>query len=87
MRRAAKRDASEVAIVDALRQAGYWVYRMIQPCDLLVYRSGRWWVLEVKLPGARPRKDQEAQQEFLRLTGTPIVRTPEEALRAVGAIR
>jgi hypothetical protein len=31
-------------------------------------------------------KRQEAQSEFLDSTGCPIVRTPEEALRALGAI-
>lgn len=87
MRYAAKRDLVENEIVDALEQAGVHVWRLHTPCDLLCHRLGRTYTLEVKTPGARKDKRQEAQAEFLRVTGTPIVRTPEEALRAVGAIR
>lgn len=94
MRRAAKRDENEPEIVDALEQVGIHVYRHL-PVDLLTFRMTRcrhcggnqWKPLEVKMPHARPRKDQADQQEFLALTGTPVVRTVEQALRAVGAIR
>jgi hypothetical protein len=85
MRRAAKRDANEKPIVDALEACGYSVFRHL-PCDLLVPMGygGLCRLLEVKMPSARPRKDQLTQREFLALTGTSIVRTPEEAIRAVG---
>lgn len=82
-----KRDAAEKAIVEALEAAGTHVWRLNTPCDILAFRLGKFYALEVKNPGARPRKDQEAQTEFLRVTGAPVVRTPEDALRAVGAIR
>lgn len=28
--------------------------------------NGRWWGIEIKAPGARPRKDQEGQREMMR---------------------
>ena len=60
------------------------------PVDLLVRFRRQWHLLEVKtgrgkaLRVARDKR-QQAQQNFLTLTGTPIVRTPLEALRAIGA--
>ena len=89
-RYATKRDASEAPIVEALRAVGALVYRLDEPCDLLVRFRGRWHTLEVKTPygkAGRERLDkrQETQQNFLRLTGTPIVKSPLDALRAVGA--
>lgn len=89
-RYAVRRDASEGPIVDALRAVGAIVYRLDEPCDLLVWYQGRWQTMECKTPygktaQARLDKRQEAQQNFLRLTGTPIVKTPLDALRAIGA--
>ena len=80
----AKRDASEPDIVRALEQVGALVYRMDVPADLLVWFKYRWHVLEVK---ARRRNDQPKQDEFRRLTCTPVVATANDALLAVGAIR
>ena len=95
MRRyAAKRDAAEKAIVEALIKAGWWVHRMNQPCDLLLIkpRPGQppdVRLLEVKTPctkkgQARKRKDQPNQARWLELTGVPVVRTPHAALKAIG---
>lgn len=86
-RYANRRDANEANIVSALERAGVHVWRMNTPCDLLCWRLGRFYALEVKAEDAYPDKRQEAQTEFLRVTGAPIVRTPEDALRAVGAMR
>lgn len=85
-----KRDVSEPAIVDALRKAGFQVYTQL-PCDLLVWRPDKGWhTLENKTPtktGKRRRRtDQGSQDAFIALTGTPVVLTPEEALRALGAV-
>lgn len=90
-RRAAKRDTAESAIVKALEAAGCRVWRLSKPFDLLVGRCGRFVVLEVKT-GKRLRKDQAHQTAELvecRLSGLPVyvVRTPEDALQAVGAKR
>ena len=87
MNYAMRRDENEREIVAALEQAGVHVWRLHTPCDLLCFRLGRFYALEVKTPEARPDKRQEAQTELLRVTGCPIVRTPEQALRAVGATR
>jgi hypothetical protein len=88
-RYARKRDLSESEIVSALRAAGYHVWRDL-PVDLLVWRPDTGFrCLENKTPTStgkrRKRTDQKAQDEFVALTGTPIVMTPEDALRALGS--
>jgi len=94
-RYAAKRDAAEPPIVDALEKAGFDVWQLDEPADLACRRPswapGIFQLLEVKTGRGkklRVRKDkrQGAQQTFLEVTRTPIVRTPMEALKAVGAI-
>lgn len=95
-RYAKRRDTSEGPIIDALERAGFHVYQLDEPCDLLLWRPdmgpGNFRMLEVKTPygkkapKARTDKRQEAQMNFIQTTGTPIVTTPLEALRAVGAI-
>ena len=90
MRRyAARRDAAEPAIVDALVAVGANVIRLDQPVDLLVRFRNTWHVLEVKTPknhaGKRGDKRQQAQREFCFTNQVPYVRTPQQALRAIGA--
>lgn len=85
-RYANRRDGTEGAIVDALIRAGAQVERMDQPCDLLVRFGGRVHLLEcegAKRTGTGTR--QEKQVEFLRTWEVPIVKTPLQALEAVGA--
>lgn len=86
----ARKDATQTAIVEALRAKGCEVFSIGYPCDLLVlipaFPPGSEPIvrlLECK-PLKRRRKDQPEQDDFLARTGTPRVRTPEEALRAVG---
>lgn len=90
-RYARERDISEPDIVKALRKAGFRVWREL-PVDLIVFRPDvgvR--LLENKTPTPtgkrRKRKDQKAQDEFIRLTGTPVALTPEDALKALGVAR
>lgn len=92
---AAKRDIAESPIIYALEKAGYQVYALDYPCDLACRKScwpaGVFQFLEVKTGhGKKLRvakdKRQEWQTEFLANTKTPIVRTPEEALRAVSLL-
>ena len=87
-RRAAKRDAAEPDIIEALEKAGAFVYRLNQPVDLLVQYRG-WHLLEVKTPGNHAGKAgdkrQEAQAAFCKAFNVPVVRTPDEALEAIGA--
>ena len=45
------RDANEPQIVKALEAAGYTVYRIDVPCDLIVGRGRVTHLVEVKMPG------------------------------------
>ena len=89
--RFAKRtDTTQEAIVKALRAAGWLVWVISKPCDLLCWKAGRFQALEVKTPygkkqpKARTDKRQKEQIEFLQATGAPVVTSPMEALLAVG---
>jgi hypothetical protein len=89
-RYAMKRDVSEPQIVAALEKAGFRVWREL-PVDLLTWRPDKGFqTLEAKTPTKtgkrRKRKDQEAQDAFIALTGTPVAMTPEAALKALGAV-
>ena len=83
MRRAAKRDASEAAIVDALRAVGATVVRT-DWCDLTVGFRGRNFALECKTGKGKLTR---SQTDLLRTWAGhyDIVRTPDEALVAIGA--
>jgi hypothetical protein len=90
-RYAVRRDKAEPAIIQALEQVGAEVWPLDQPVDLLVRFRQQWHLLEVKTPRgkkgvARIDKRQEAQINFIESTRTPIVKTPIEALRAIGAM-
>jgi hypothetical protein len=85
MRRAAKRDTIEDAIIDALHAAGRKVQVLSQGGgvpDLLVRQpDGTWLVIEVKSPGGRLTPQQ---QKWCAYYGAvPIVQTPEDAIAAV----
>jgi hypothetical protein len=86
MRRANRRDAAEPGIVKELEAVGAYVVRLHQPVDLLVLYRGQRHLLEIKTPGRARRHDQEAQEAFCKAFDVPLIRTPTEALRAVGAI-
>lgn len=85
MRQAAKRDANEPEIVNALRECGCSVTRLSQKGvpDLLVGRHGVNYLFEVKEAKGKPTDDQI---EFFETWegDVCIVRTVEEALKAVG---
>lgn len=82
MRRAAKIDATQTAIVEALRAIGVSVEIIAKPVDLLVCCRGETSLIECKSPGGSFTKDQA---EFLsRWPGkVHVCRTPDEAIRAV----
>ncbi len=88
---AAKRDVSELPIVQALEAAGCYVYREL-PVDLLVRvrrdPPGVFRCLECKTPRRTGNfsKDQRQlkQMDFMANTGTTYVTTPEGALAALG---
>ena len=87
-RYAKKRDLTEPAIVAALKGAKCRVWQLDRPFDLLVGRSGKFYVLECK---SGTRKATESQQDELsacQAGGLPVylVRSVDDALRAVGLI-
>lgn len=91
MRYAAKRDLAEGPILAALEKVGAQVWPLDYPVDLLVRFRERWHLLEVKTGRGKTLaiakdKRQEAQINFIQTTRTPIVRTPQEALEAIGAV-
>lgn len=86
IRRYAKKvDATQKAIVEALRAIGVKVWIIGEPVDLLALYRGVWRLIECKPqdPKNRNRKDQEKQAQFLTDTATPVCRTPEAAIAAV----
>jgi hypothetical protein len=84
MRRAAKVDANQEAIVEALRRAGIQVEILGKPVDLLCNVRGRNELVEVK---NRDGKDQltKEQVEFIARWPGPvhIVHDADEAFRAL----
>jgi len=95
MRRAAKLDANQPEIVEALIQAGCSVQSLASlgrgVPDLLVGRGGRNFVLEVKDPAQPPSKRKLTRDELLwfqRWRGHRIiVESVGDALAAVGLRR
>jgi hypothetical protein len=86
-RYAKRRDATEPAIVKDLRKCGFLVRQQDFP-DLIVRRSS--WPAGVtrllEVDGiTKNRQRKEKQLEFLRDWNIPIVKTFEDALKAIGA--
>lgn len=77
-----KRDTAEKAIVDALEAVGARVWRLggTGNPDLLVLFRARYTPLEVKTEKGRTTANQTN-------IPWPLVRLPEQALHAIGAIR
>ena len=85
MRRyAARKDANQSDVVDALRACGWFVWVQDQPCDLLVGKAGLNLLLEVKDGKKRPsaRKLTPAQVNFERdwRGQFDVVKSAEEAI-------
>lgn len=90
MRRAAKVDSTQAAIVAALRAAGASVWPIGLPVDLLVGRAGKTLLMECKtLTGKRkprPASYTQLQVDFMASwRGMPVytVTTAEEAIKAL----
>lgn len=85
-----RKDISQRQIVEALEAVGCEVWIIERPCDLLTKFRGRWLPIECKTPQrngrARRRNDQAEQTELIERTRIPVVTTPVEALRAIGAM-
>jgi hypothetical protein len=83
-----RKDNSKDAIVAALKAVGVGVWLIGRPVDALLFYKRQWIPMEFKTPQKngkrRIRKDQQEQEEFIRLTGCPVVTTADEAFRALG---
>ena len=88
IRRAARVDANQTAVVSALRAAGAYVWIIGLPVDLLVGYKGHSFLVEVK---NGPRKRLTALQEdfFNNWCGGTLCRVdgPEAALRMIGVVK
>lgn len=88
MRHAARVDANQAAIVEALRSAGAFVWIIGLPVDLLVGYKGHTFLVEVKTTS---KKRLTALQEafFQNWCGGTLSRidSPEAALRMIGVIK
>ena len=84
-------DTNQPGIVATLRAHGAYVHHAGDPFDLLVGYRGAWFVLEVKdgskPPSAQRLTDKEIESlgKIAGRAGVHIVRTPDEALCAIGA--
>jgi len=81
VRRAAKRDGPEPAIIRALETCGFAVERVSDAGlpDLLLSRAGRWYVVEVKARYGKLTPAQERMRARARAE-IPIFRTVEDAI-------
>jgi hypothetical protein len=89
-RYARKVDKTQAEIAEAVRKAGWLVWCIEEPCDLLCYHVDRdiWRTLECKTPNRkdgtyRQRADQAQQNIFCTITRTPRVTSAETALEAL----
>lgn len=88
MRRAARVDANQEAIVSALRAAGAYVWVIGLPVDLLVGYKGHTFCVEVK-SGPRKRLTKLQADFFENWSGSTLARIdcPEAALRMIGVVK
>ena len=84
---AARSDSSRSLIVEAIRKAGWRVWDIRWPVDVLCWRRDKGFrCLEIKTDKGKRKqrividKRSTDQNEFIELTGTPRVCTPEAAL-------
>lgn len=88
IRRAARIDANQNAVVNALRAAGAYVSIIGLPVDLLVGYKGHTFLVEVK-NGPRKRLTVLQEDFFKNWSGSSLARIdgPEAALRMIGVIK
>ena len=87
MRRAARTDANQAAIVKALRDAGCYVWILGLPVDILVGYDNRVYLCEIK-DGPSKQLTRLQQDFFGNWTGGSLYRinSVEDALRMIGAL-
>ncbi len=82
----ARRDDNEPEIVKALRKVGAQVEQIRQPCDLAVSFRDQHYLIEVENPESKYRKRKQKQLDTFAKMRIPLVRTPDDALRVIGAL-
>jgi hypothetical protein len=88
MRYANRRDENEPEIVLALRRVGACVFALNDEiADLAVLFRNRWFLIEVKGEKGELTHRQSVAREVVGDEPLPIVRTIEEALQAIGAVK
>jgi len=88
MRRAARIDANQAQIIEALRAAGAYVWIIGLPVDLLVGYKGHTFLVEIK-DGPKKRLTKLQKAFFAKWAGGTLVRVdgPEAALRMIGVMK
>jgi hypothetical protein len=88
VRHAARADGNQAQIVEALRKAGYVVWNIRWPVDLLVRCRYAWLPMEVKDPAQRWRLTDDQVQFTMTAGNCPVavVTDIEGALRACAAV-
>ena len=88
MRHAARVDATQEAIVSALRAAGAYVWVIGLPVDLLVGYKNHTFLVECK-SGPRKRLTKLQTDFFENWSGSTLARIdcPEAALRMIGVVK
>jgi hypothetical protein len=88
MRRAARVDANQEAIVSALRAADAYVWIIGLPIDLLVGYKGHTFLMEI-IDGPKKRLTKLQADFFENWSGSTLCRVdgPEAALRMIGVIK
>lgn len=88
MRRAARVDANQEQIVNALRAAGAYVWIIGLPVDLLVGFRGHTFLVEIKSTSKKRFTGLQADF-FEHWSGNTLVRidSPEAALRMIAVIK
>tara|TARA_R110002126_G_scaffold11885_2_gene52463 strand:- start:5227 stop:5496 length:270 start_codon:yes stop_codon:yes gene_type:complete len=88
IRRAARVDANQEAVVSALRAAGAYVWIIGLPVDLLVGYKGHTFLVEIK-DGPKKHLTRLQQDFFGNWMGGTLARIdgPEAALRMIGVIK
>jgi len=75
-------DLTQAEIVKALRYVGCQVFHIGRPCDLLVRRAGRLWLIDCDGVTKHRQRDRKQLEAFAQW-GVVLVKTPQEALHAV----
>jgi hypothetical protein len=79
-------DANAAVLIRALRDAGVLCWPIGRPSDLLCRYADRLYLLDVD-GVSRNRKRDQTQLDNFALWDVVLVKTPEQALRAIGAIK